>query len=117
MGDKTISFTEDELTKFKKELEHHWKDVGIEIGKQHQAPSETTKKLFEKNEEEHQKINLALFGDKSTDEIGINQMVKEMYVVFTSSGFTGKIIIKVFATIGIITGAIIGMIELVKRLK
>ena len=117
MPEKNISFTEDVLAKFKKDLEHHWKDVGIEIGKQHQVPSETTKKLFEKNEEEHNKINIALFGDKNADEIGINQMVKEMYVVFTSSGFTGKIIIKVFATIGIVTGAIIGTIELVKRLK
>lgn len=117
MSDKTISFTEDELAKFKKDLEHHWKDVGIEIGKQHQEPSTQTKKLFDKNEDEHREMKKALFGDERTGEIGMKDMVTEMYTVFTSSGFTGKVIIKVFATIGIVTGAIIGIIELVKRMK
>ena len=44
------------------------------------------------------------------------QQVDEMYKVFTRSGWATKKVISIFAAIGIITGAVIGVIELLKRL-
>jgi hypothetical protein len=45
------------------------------------------------------------------------KMTTEMYHVFTSAGWTKKVVIGSFAAIGIITGAIIGVIELMKRMR
>jgi DNA-binding transcriptional MerR regulator len=45
------------------------------------------------------------------------KMTKEMYEVFTNANWSGKFAVKTFATIGIITGSIIGLIELFKRIK
>lgn len=41
--------------------------------------------------------------------------VEAMYTVFTSTNFVLRATIRVFGAIGIITGAIIGVIELMKR--
>ena len=52
-------------------------------------------------------------------EVCIHKMavqVDEMYKVFTRSSWATKKVISIFAAIGIITGAVIGVIELLKRL-
>lgn len=43
--------------------------------------------------------------------------VSEMYEIFTSFGWVGKTVVKVFGAIGIVAGAIIGVIELCKRAR
>jgi len=43
--------------------------------------------------------------------------VNEMYTIFTSTNFMLKFTIRVFGAIGIITGGVIGVIELLKRSK
>jgi len=47
----------------------------------------------------------------------IASQVDAMYTVFTSTNFILKFTIKLFGAIGIITGGIIGCIELMKRSK
>ena len=125
--DVKIELTPEELDIIKSNEYKRGHDVGIEIGKEHTASSPETKSMFEKmtdeitrhiesDREQHKKL------DEKNDLIIKNQeeqgrKLDEMYQVYTASGFTGKIVIKIFATIGIITGAIIGTIELLKRLK
>lgn len=45
------------------------------------------------------------------------RMTEEIYSVYTSANWAKKAIIGTFATIGVITGAIIGIIELIKRTR
>ena len=64
-----------------------------------------------------EKLLLAMHGDKENGVKGMIEKVNEMHQIFTSSNFTIIVIIKIFAGIGIITGAIIGIIQLTKYLK
>ena len=50
---------------------------------------------------------------KKIDTMAIQ--VEAMYNVFTSTNFVVRFVVKLFGAIGIITGAIIGIIELCKR--
>lgn len=61
-------------------------------------------------------VKIALFGDGNGDK-GIILMVREMHAVFTHTNWAVKTILKAFAAIGVITGAVIGLIELFKRIK
>ena len=61
-----------------------------------------------------EKLLLAMHGDKENNTKGMIEKVNEMHQVFTSSNFTIVLIIKIFASIGIITGAIIGIRSLFK---
>lgn len=63
------------------------------------------KMLEEQNQIQNQKIDLMAC------------QVEAMYSVFTSTNFMLKFTIKLFGTIGVITGAIIGCIELFRRVK
>lgn len=58
------------------------------------------------------------FNQKQEEKITLMAcQVNEMYAIFTSTNFLLKFSIKLFGAIGIITGAIIGVIELIKRSK
>jgi hypothetical protein len=97
---------------------------GIELGKRHQEPSGPTLNMIcainnrlDKKDEEDSEIKRAIFGDKEKGEIGMKDMTTEMYTIWKNTNFTGKLLIKIFGVIGIITGSIIGIIELCRRLK
>lgn len=64
-----------------------------------------------------EKLLLVMHGDKENGVKGMIEKVNEMHQIFTSSNFTVILLIKIFAGIGIIAGAIIGMIQLGKYLK
>ena len=85
----------------KSELEKHVK----EDFKQHIMMMETDRRLL-----------TAMFGDKNGNP-GIVRQVQEMHKVFTSANWMIKLVLKIFGAIGLITGAVIGLIELIKRLK
>lgn len=54
------------------------------------------------------------------DEDGTSQLkkkVEDMHMVFSSASWAGKMVLKSFVVIGTVTGAVIGLIELWKRLK
>jgi len=63
-----------------------------------------------------EEVKLALFGDGNGNK-GIVAMVKEMHEVFYNTKWTTKMALKFFGGLGIITGGIIGVWELIKRLK
>lgn len=44
-------------------------------------------------------------------------MTKKMYEVYTNANWSGKLLLKIFTVLGITTGAIIGLIELIKRMR
>lgn len=50
-------------------------------------------------------------------QIKMAQQVEEMYQMFTSANWMIKFILKLFAAIGMIAGAIIGIYEVYKRFK
>lgn len=83
---------------------------------EHSEPSKTTLDkiaYLEKCDEEQKEQAM-----KIVDLLNENQrMTREMYDVFISANWTGKMVLKIFASVGIITGAIIGIIELIKRAK
>ena len=62
-------------------------------------------------------VKLAFFGDGTDDNIGVEKMVKEMHKIFTQTKWTTKVFLGFFAGVGIITGGIVGVYELIKRLK
>lgn len=64
-----------------------------------------------------EEVKIALFGDGTEENIGIDKMVREMHKVFTRTKWTTKVVIGFFAGIGVITGGIIGVWEVLKRLK
>jgi len=45
------------------------------------------------------------------------QQVEEMYQMFTNAGWTVKFVLKLFASVGIFTGGIIGILELIKACR
>ncbi len=54
------------------------------------------------------------------DEQGNSQLktkVEEMHTVFSSAHWAGKTVLKIFVVIGTISGATVGVIELIKRFK
>ena len=55
--------------------------------------------------------------DMQTCQNRMAKQVDEMYQIFTSSSWMIKLIIKIFAGIGVITGAIIGIVELIKACR
>ncbi len=61
-------------------------------------------------------VKIALFGDENGGK-GLIKKVDEMHEVFTNTKWTTKIVLGIFAGVGIITGGIIGMIELLRRVK
>lgn len=98
-------------------------DNGLKSGVEHSTSSPETIARFDENEKEHEeiknklnKIELAFFGDGNGHK-GMMNKVDEMHEVFTSSRFTAQFIIKAFATVGIIAGAIVGLFEVIKRFK
>lgn len=101
--------------------------LGIKTGQDHSTPSPQTLKMIDslrenikynddKNTKEHEKILIAIFGDDH-ETVGMLQKVNEMHKVFVSTNLSTRFIIKIFATIGIVSGAIVGFIELIKRVK
>lgn len=60
-------------------------------------------------------MKVAFFGDENN--LGAIEKINEMHAVFTSTKWTGKILLGFFGGIGVITGAVIGVIELIKRLR
>lgn len=84
-------------------------DESINKRIQHIKSSPETKerlmRLENSNEEQNKKLDLMAC------------QVQQMYEVFTSTNFVLKTTIKIFASIGVITGSIIGVIELFKRTK
>lgn len=97
---------------------------GLEIGKAHKEPSEDTLDMIAEinekmkcNDDDHKKFENALFGNKEINEKGIKEMVTEMYGVFNSTGFAGRLALKIFIIIGTITGAILGLITLFRQLN
>ena len=63
------------------------------------------------------RIDAALFGNQDEGKIGIEKQVGEMYDLFTKSSFSIKALIKIILTLGAVAGAIVGMIELLKRIR
>lgn len=59
---------------------------------------------------------LAVFGDKNLDEKGMKQQVDEIYQWVTTGklGYFG--ILKFFAALGVVSGGIIGVLTLFKKL-
>ena len=47
----------------------------------------------------------------------MGKKVNEMYSAYTSASWSVKMLLYIFTALGIITGGIIGAIELIKRLK
>lgn len=80
-------------------------------------------KHIESNVQENIKMNEKI--DKiikalDIDDDGTSQLkqkVEEMHLVFSSASWVGSVVLKIFVTIGTITGALIGIYELIKRLK
>lgn len=113
----------DELKEFEKKrnenLKRHLDSLKVEIFEkvddsfnkriQHLTPAPETiaklQMLEDQNKEQNEKLNLMAC------------QVNEMYSVFTSTNFILKFTIRLFGAIGIITGSIIGIIELWKRSK
>lgn len=63
-----------------------------------------------------EEVKIALFGDGNGGK-GIQAMVKEMHAVFTQANWAVRTVVKIFAGLGIVTGGIIGIIELAKKFK
>lgn len=63
------------------------------------------------------RIDAALFGDDKDGKIGVVKQVNEMYDLFTKSSFSIKALIRIILTLGAIAGAIVGILEFLKRIK
>ena len=101
----------DELENLIKKYPNEYAEINNKIYKDarnHSIPSKETDnrlKILEK----------AMFGD-GKNNIGIVQMTKEVHSFFTSTRFTGKVILGFFASVGIISGGIFACIKLVKAM-
>ncbi len=96
------------------------------LSEQHETAPQTNERLCA--------IERCIFGDEKTGEKGQHEMIKflydkrheqendhimvvEMYEFFKGANFSRKILLWIFAALGIISSGVIGSIELFKRLK
>ncbi len=61
-------------------------------------------------------VKIALFGDGEDDK-GAIAKINEMHAVFTNTKWTTKIVLSICGSVAIITGSIVGVMELFKRIK
>jgi len=76
---------------------------------EHLQPSPETARKLQKLEDQN------MIQNKKIDLMACQ--VDEMYKVFTSTNFVIKFTLRVFGLIGVVTGGIIGILELIKRTK
>lgn len=62
-----------------------------------------------------EEVKIALFGNDGNK--GLIKKVDEMHAIFTNTKWTGKLLFGIIAGIGVITGSVVGVIELIKRIK
>lgn len=87
--------------------------------KEHKHITDLVEKLKLENSEQTtmmKEIHTAIFGDKNGNQ-GMKANNDEMYKVFTASDWAMRMVLKGFGAIAVITSSIIGIIELMKRLK
>ena len=112
-------YSELELINAKKEAF----DRGIESCQEHNLPSAQTLEMFKAFDERLDSYQNKLdalhksFYGNGNGEIGLVKQVDEMYKVFTRSSWAVNLIIKIFVAIGAVTGGIIGICEVFKRLS
>ena len=61
-------------------------------------------------------VKIALFGDENGNK-GLIKKVDEMHAVFTNTKWTTKIVLGICGGVAIITGSVVGVVELFKRVK
>jgi uncharacterized phage infection (PIP) family protein YhgE len=86
----------------------------------HIKTAPTTKKQLDKFRDNCTKVSGEYSEkiEKLSELMEENQkMTKEMYDVFTNANWSGKFVLRTFATVGVIAGTIIGVMELFKRLR
>lgn len=75
----------------------------VQIACAHQEPSAKTLMMFDTIKDENKKFHRVLFGDKETGEVGMQQMVKEMYTkIVQVNGLVG--FFKLFMILGGVSG-------------
>jgi len=84
---------------------------GLKAKIEHTEPSPETRKLIEEIQKENKK-QLDCINNMTTKINGMTIKINEMHAVFTSTKFTGKVIVGFFAVAGIISGGIFAIIKL-----